>query len=107
VALVVLALPVAHQISAATLGVLSLSGVVTAIPLLFFGVALRKLKLSTMGFLQYVGPTLQFLVARVIFHEPLNQGKLVSFGLCWLAIAVYAADSILTRNPQPIADEPE
>jgi chloramphenicol-sensitive protein RarD len=107
VALGVLALPVAHRISGATLGVLSLSGVVTAIPLLFFGVALRKLKLSTMGFLQYVGPTLQFLVARVIFHEPLDQGKILSFGLCWLAIAVYAADSILTRQPQAIADEPE
>jgi chloramphenicol-sensitive protein RarD len=107
VALVVLALPSAHRISASTLGVLSLSGVITAVPLLFFGVALRKLKLSTMGFLQYIGPTLQFLVARVIFHEPLDQAKLVSFGLCWLAITVYAADSVLTRHPQAIADEPE
>lgn len=107
VALVVLAWPSAHRISPSTLGVLSLSGVITAVPLLFFGVALRKLKLSTMGFLQYIGPTLQFLVARVIFHEPLDRAKLLSFALCWLAIAVYATDSILTHHPQAIADEPE
>jgi chloramphenicol-sensitive protein RarD len=106
-ALVFLAFPVAHKMSAGTLGLLSLSGPVTAVPLLFFGVALRRLKLSTMGFLQYAGPTLQFLVAVVLFHEPLNAAKLASFLLCWLAIAVYVADSILTRQPQIVADEPE
>jgi chloramphenicol-sensitive protein RarD len=106
VALVVLALPAARHVSAHSLGLLSLSGVVTAVPLLFFGVALRRLKLSTMGFLQYVGPTLQFLVALVVFHEALDQAKLVSFALCWLAIGVYAADSILTRQPQ-VCEEPE
>jgi chloramphenicol-sensitive protein RarD len=90
-----------------TLGLLSLSGVITALPLLLFGVALRLLKLSTMGFLQYVGPTLQFLVALVIFHEPLDHVKLVSFILTWVAIAVYVADSVLTRQPPPVEDEPE
>ncbi len=106
VALIVLAMPVAHHVSARSLGLLSLSGVITAVPLLFFGVALRRLKLSTMGFLQYVGPTLQFLVALIIFHEPLDQAKLVSFALCWFAIGVYAADSILARQPQ-VCEEPE
>ena len=106
IAVVVLALPAARQVSAHSLGLLSLSGVITAVPLLFFGVALRRLKLSTMGFLQYVGPTLQFLVALVVFHEALDQAKLVSFALCWLAIGVYAADSILTRQPQ-VCEEPE
>jgi chloramphenicol-sensitive protein RarD len=106
VALVVLALPASRHVSTHSLGLLSLSGVITAVPLLFFGVALRQLKLSTMGFLQYVGPTLQFLVALVVFHEGLDQAKLVSFALCWLAIGVYAADSILTRQPQ-VCEEPE
>jgi chloramphenicol-sensitive protein RarD len=106
VALVVLALPAARHVSAHSLGLLSLSGVITAVPLLFFGVALRRLKLSTMGFLQYVGPTLQFLVALVVFHEALDQAKLASFALCWLAIGVYAADSILTRQPQ-VCEEPD
>lgn len=106
VALVVLSLPMAHHVSTPSLALLSLSGVITAVPLLFFGVALRRLKLSTMGFLQYVGPTLQFLVALVIFHEPLDQAKLASFVLCWLAIGVYAADSILRRQPQ-VCEEPD
>jgi chloramphenicol-sensitive protein RarD len=106
-ALVVVALPAGHVFPAKTLGLLSLSGIITAVPLIFFGAALRRLKLSTMGFLQYVGPTLQFLVAVVLFHEPLDQAKLISFGLCWLAIVVYATDSVLASQPQPIADEPE
>ena len=106
-ALAILVLPAARQTSAATLGLLSLSGITTAVPLLFFGVAVRRLKLSTIGFLQYLGPTLQFLVALFLFREPLDRAKLVSFGLCWLAIGVYAADSVLTRHPQAIADEPE
>lgn len=95
------------HLSPATLGILSLSGVITAVPLLCFGAALRRLQLSTVGFLQYVGPTLQFLVAVCIFHEKLDQAKLGSFALCWLAIAVYVADSLLNHRPQAVADEPE
>jgi chloramphenicol-sensitive protein RarD len=80
------------------MGLLSLSGIITAIPLLMFGAAVRRLRLSTMGFLQYVGPTIQFLVAVLIFHEPLSHAKLVSFGLCWLAIAVYVTDTLLAGD---------
>jgi len=105
-ALIVLALPAARHVSTHSLALLSLSGVITAVPLLFFGVALRRLKLSTMGFLQYVGPTLQFLVALRVFHEKLDRAKLASFALCWLAIGIYAADSILMRQPQ-LCEEPE
>jgi chloramphenicol-sensitive protein RarD len=107
VALGVLALVPAPATAAATLGILSLSGVITAVPLLMFGVALRRLKLSTIGFLQYIGPTGQLLVALVVFHEPLDRVKLTSFAVCWLGIAVYTADSVLARQPQGVADEPE
>ena len=107
VALVFLAFPIARGFSPGTLGLLSLSGIITAVPLIFFGIALRLLKLSTIGFLQYTGPTLQFLVAVVLFHEPLGGAKLASFALCWLAIAVYAADSVIARRPQECADKPE
>ena len=93
--------------TAATLGILSLSGVITAVPLLMFGVALRRLKLSTIGFLQYIGPTGQLLVALLVFHEPLDRVQLTSFAVCWLGIAVYTADSVLARQPQAPADEPE
>ena len=107
VALAQLALVPSHAIPPATLGVLSLSGILTAIPLLMFGAALRRLQLSTIGFLQYLGPTGQLLVAVLVFHEPLNPAKLTSFALCWFAIAIYTADSILTRHPPSVADEPE
>ena len=97
----------AARTSPSSIVLLSLSGVVTAVPLLMFGAAVRRLPLSTMGFLQYIGPTLQFLVAVLLFREPLEPSKLASFALCWIAIAVYVADSILTRTPCPVADEPE
>lgn len=107
VALVMLAVGPAPPTPAAALGILSLSGIITAVPLLMFGAALRRLKLSTIGFLQYVGPTGQMLVAVAVFREPLDRVKLASFALCWLGIAVYTADSVLTRHPQAVADEPE
>jgi chloramphenicol-sensitive protein RarD len=107
VALAMLAVVPARTISATTLGLLSLSGIITAVPLLMFGAALRRLKLSTVGFLQYISPTLNLLVAIMVFHEPLDRVKLASFALCWLGIAVYTTDSILTRHPQVVANEPE
>jgi chloramphenicol-sensitive protein RarD len=106
-ALAVLAFVPAPTTSARALGILSLSGILTAVPLLMFGVALRRLKLSTIGFLQYIGPTGQLLVAILVFHEPLDGVKLASFALCWLGIAVYTADSVLARQFQAVADEPE
>ena len=96
-----------QDISTGTYGILSLSGFITAVPLLCFGAALRRLPLSMMGFLQYIGPTLQFTVAVVLFHEALDRAKLASFALCWVGIGVYVLDSILARSPQPVADEPE
>ena len=106
-AVAVLAFVPACAIPHATLGLLSLSGFITAVPMLMFGAALRRLKLSTIGFLQYISPTLNLLVAVAVFHEPLDRVKLTSFALCWLGIAVYTADSVLTRHPQEVANEPE
>ena len=107
VAVGLLAVLPSANLSTRAWGILSLSGVVTGVPLLCFGAALRRLTLSTMGFLQYVGPTLQFLVALCLFREPLDRARLFSFALCWLGIAVYAADSLLRRQPQTLADEPD
>jgi chloramphenicol-sensitive protein RarD len=107
IAMVMLTVWHPSQIRLPTLGILSLSGVITAVPLLCFGAALRRLQLSTMGFLQYVGPTLQFVVAVCLFHEPLDRAQLGTFALCWLAIVIYVADSVLNRRVQTVADEPE
>ena len=107
VALALLAILPRAPLPGSTVVILSFSGIITAVPLLFFGAALRRLQLATMGFLQYIGPTLQFLVALGLFHEPLDRVKAGSFVLCWLAIAVYVADSLINRHPQTVADEPE
>jgi chloramphenicol-sensitive protein RarD len=99
-------LPVGH-FSRMSWSLLSLSGIITAVPLLLFGAAVRRLKLSTMGFLQYVGPSLQFAVAIMLFGEHLEQAKMVSFILCWVGIGIYVLDSVLHRSSLAVADEPE
>jgi len=75
------------------IGRLMLSGPVTTIPLLFFGAAARRLRLSTLGILQYVTPSGQFLLAVLAFGEPFSTPQLVSFACIWTAIAIYTADS--------------
>ncbi len=69
-------------------------GVVTTVPLLCFVAAARRLRLSTMGFLQYLSPTLQLLVAVLAFREPFTGVQLATFVCIWLAIALYTADSL-------------
>ncbi len=74
---------------------LAASGAITAVPLLFFGLAARRLRLSTLGFLQYIAPSLQFLQAALFFDEPFTPARQVSFGLIWAALAIYSVDSVL------------
>lgn len=93
--------------SGTTWALLSASGVITAIPLLLFGAAVVRLQLSTIGFLQYIGPTLQFAVATWIIGEEINRVRLTSFFLCWIGIVIYIVDSLVAQKPQPVADEPE
>jgi chloramphenicol-sensitive protein RarD len=80
---------------------LSLAGVVTAVPLLFFAAAARRLRLTTMGFIQYVSPTGQFLLAVFVFREPFHRQELVSFGLIWAALVIYSSDSYLAYRATP------
>ncbi|MFV8572069.1 EamA family transporter RarD [Marinobacter sp. SBS5] len=76
--------------SASSALLLMSSGIVTAIPLLAFAGAARRLRLSTVGFLMYINPTLQFLIAMYVFHEPLGTEKLISFVMIWVALAIYS-----------------
>jgi chloramphenicol-sensitive protein RarD len=69
---------------------LVLAGAVTAAPLLMFAAAARRLRYATLGLLQFIGPTLQFLEAVLIFGEPLRPAQLLSFALIWAACALYA-----------------
>jgi chloramphenicol-sensitive protein RarD len=70
------------------------SGVITAVPLLFFAAAAGRLPLSTVGLLQYLTPTLQFACGVLVFHEPMPAARLAGFGLVWLALAVFTAESV-------------
>ncbi len=77
------------------------SGAVTAIPLLAFAGAARRLRLSTVGFLMYINPTIQFLIALVVFSEPLSIEKLTSFIMIWVALGIYSW-SAWTGRARPV-----
>jgi chloramphenicol-sensitive protein RarD len=72
---------------------LLLAGVVTVGPLLLFGMGAQRLRLSTLGLLQYIAPTMLFVEAVFWFGEPLNPWRLATFVLIWAALGVYTADS--------------
>ncbi|MBX7102941.1 MAG: EamA family transporter RarD [Gemmataceae bacterium] len=69
-------------------------GLITALPLVCFGQAARRLRLSTLGFLQYISPSIQFGLAVFAFGETFDKRRLWGFGLVWLALAVYSLDVI-------------
>lgn len=73
----------------ATSALLAASGVVTALPLLWFARGARKLPLSLLGFIQFLSPTLQLIIAVLVFREPFPASKLAGFSLVWAALAVY------------------
>ena len=75
------------------------TGVVTAIPLLLFGAAARRLPLSIVGLLQYLAPTLQFAVGLLVFHEPMPPIRWWGFGLVWLALVVLTVDTLRSAGP--------
>ena len=65
------------------------SGIVTAVPLLLFAFGARLLRLSTIGIMQYIAPTIVFLIAVFIFGEPFDTTQAIAFGLIWAALAIY------------------
>jgi chloramphenicol-sensitive protein RarD len=84
------------------------TGVVTAIPLLWFGYATRHLRLTTLGFLQYLSPTGTFFLGVFLYHEPFTRGHLITFGLIWIALVIFSAEALFrwrsTRMRQAIAE---
>lgn len=73
-----------------TQGLLAASGVLTALPLMLFAAATQRLNLATVGMLMYINPTLQFLTAILIFDEPLQPARLLTFGLIWAGLILYS-----------------
>jgi chloramphenicol-sensitive protein RarD len=77
---------------------LASTGIVTAVPLLFFASATRRLPLSVIGLLQYLAPVLQFAVGVGIRHEPLPTAELIGFALVWLALIVLTVDGVRSQR---------
>lgn len=80
------------------------SGIVTALPLLWFNSAAKLLPLTAIGFLQYLAPTLQLLVGLVIYREPFTPHRVLAFGFIWGAIALFVADAVRRRRSTPVGD---
>jgi chloramphenicol-sensitive protein RarD len=73
-------------------------GLVTTVPLLLFAAAVRSVRLSVIGILQYIGPTLQFFLGVFVYDEPFSRMQLIGFSIVWAALAIYAGDSLRARR---------
>ena len=71
------------------------AGPITAVPLILFALAAKRLRLSTMGMMQYIGPTLQFLISVFVFKEAFGLTHAIAFGLIWSALIVFTTDSLI------------
>jgi chloramphenicol-sensitive protein RarD len=72
------------------------AGPITAVPLLLFAAGARRIPLSLLGLLQYIGPTLQLLIGVWLYHEPFGGGRLLGFALIWAGLLVYSVESVWT-----------
>jgi chloramphenicol-sensitive protein RarD len=84
-----------------------LSGVVTAVPLLCFGAAARRLPLSTLGFVQYLAPSMQLGLAVWRYQEPFQGEHAITFGLIWAGLAVFSVEAIVAHRRLEAVPTPE
>ena len=77
---------------------LACAGIFTGLPLLLFTVAARRMSYSTLGFVQFITPTIVFMLGLFVFKEPLNTVQLASFVIIWTAIAVFCWDLLRDRR---------
>jgi len=79
------------------------AGLMTTIPLLMFASAARRIPLSLVGILQYIAPTLQFLLGVLVYGEPFTHTQLIGFGIVWVALILFAVEGYLASRAQPVA----
>lgn len=84
--------------------IIPLSGPITLVPLLAFNIAVKELRYSTVGILQYLAPTFQFIVGYFAFKEPISEGKLLSFAFVWLALIFYTYELLSERRKHKALD---
>jgi len=75
-----------------------LSGLITALPLSLFAFGARRLPLATVGILQFLAPTGQFLLATMVYGEPFTRAHMITFGLIWIGVALYLVDLLRRRR---------
>ncbi len=80
-----------------TTALLVLSGIVTALPLIWFASAAKRLSFSTLGVIQYLGPTLSFLLAVLVYDEPFTALRAFAFACIWVAVGLYSVDLLRVR----------
>ena len=83
---------------ASTTILLAFSGVITAVPLLLFAYGARQVPLTSLGVLQYIAPTMQFLIGVLLYGESFTPSRIIGFSLIWLALALYWRDSFRQRG---------
>jgi chloramphenicol-sensitive protein RarD len=76
------------------------TGLITVIPLLCFGAAATRIPLSTLGLMQYLAPTAQFILGLTVFHEPMPPMRWVGFGLIWLALVLFTVETLRHHRSQ-------
>lgn len=76
------------------------AGIITTAPLLCFTAAARRIRYSTLGFFQYIGPSIMFLLAIFVYGEPLEEARLFTFGFVWFALLLFSFDSYLCYSQQ-------
>jgi len=74
---------------------LAASGLITAVPLIFYGNGAKLLKLSTIGIMQYIAPSMIFVIAVFVFKEPFDMVRMIAFTMIWAALAVYTLPSLM------------
>lgn len=77
------------------------AGAITAVPLLLFSSAAKRIPLSLIGILQYIAPTLQFLLGVMVYGEPFTMAKFIGFGIVWVALILYGVEGILIYRSKP------
>ena len=82
------------------------TGIVTSIPLLMFASAARQIPLTMIGILQYIAPTIQFLIGVILYHEPFDRSRMIGFSLVWIALIIFWVENYLA-NRVPVTPIPE
>ena len=82
------------RVDASTQVLILSAGVITAVPLMLFAYAARRMRLSTLGLLQYIAPSVQLVLGIWLYQEPFDRARVLSFTFIWAALALYSLDNL-------------